>query len=97
MGYKLKQGQEEFTIVDGPLAGMNYKRNIEYPKAPEGYESRFEYSGSSVYQEDAEAVNVSNLYASRKIKQKSKESENEAVKDTEIPLSTATDTSKESK
>lgn len=42
MGFKLKPGQEAFTIVDGPLAGTNYKRGVEYPKAPEGYEDRFE-------------------------------------------------------
>jgi len=43
MGYKLKPGQEEFTIVDGPLEGMNYKKGVEYPTAPQGYEGRFEY------------------------------------------------------
>lgn len=41
MGYRLKPEQEEFTITDGPLAGMNFKKNVEYVSAPEGYEDRF--------------------------------------------------------
>lgn len=42
MGYRLKKSEEEFTITDGPLAGMNYLQEVEYPTLPKGYESRFE-------------------------------------------------------
>jgi len=40
--YKLKDGQEAFTIVDGPDADKTYLRGKSYSQAPSGYENRFE-------------------------------------------------------
>lgn len=40
--YQLKKGQEGFEVVDGPDAGKTYQRGQSYPKAPSGYENRFE-------------------------------------------------------
>jgi len=41
MSYKLKGGQEAFTIVDGPDAGRTFKRGVSYPERPRGYARMF--------------------------------------------------------
>ncbi len=67
MGFKLKPGQEEFTIVDGPIAGMNYKKGVEYVSAPEGYEERFECQSvetqnlASLPEKECQSVETQNL------------------------------------
>lgn len=40
--FKLKKGQEAFTIMDGPDAGKTYRPGMSYDQAPAGYETRFE-------------------------------------------------------
>ncbi|MEN8134327.1 MAG: hypothetical protein ABFS18_02155 [Thermodesulfobacteriota bacterium] len=42
--YRLKKGQEKFTVVDGPLAGRSYGPGRDYDKdqIPAGELKRFE-------------------------------------------------------
>ena len=40
--FKLKKGQESFTVVDGPDACSTYEKDVEYESVPQGHESRFE-------------------------------------------------------
>jgi hypothetical protein len=40
--YRLKKGQESFEVVDGPAAGMKFKRGREYDTIPTGEKHRFE-------------------------------------------------------
>jgi len=42
MKYRLKKGQENIQIVDGPDAGKKFKRGVEYDEVPAGENSRFE-------------------------------------------------------
>lgn len=40
--HRLKNGQDTFTVVDGPDAGKTFKRGVEYEAIPPGEEHRFE-------------------------------------------------------
>jgi hypothetical protein len=40
--WKLKAGQPDIDIVDGPLAGRSFKRGVEYTEIPPAEEIRFE-------------------------------------------------------
>lgn len=54
--YKLKLGQPEFNIPDGPFKGHSYRWGVEYPADyihPE-YNDRFELVGSPPPVEDTE-------------------------------------------
>jgi hypothetical protein len=42
MAYKLKQTAPEFDMVDGPLAGKQYRRGQVYEIIPQQYAGRFE-------------------------------------------------------
>lgn len=42
MPYRLKRGQETFTVVDGPDAGKTFKRGREYDRIPDAEKHRFE-------------------------------------------------------
>ncbi|KKW12654.1 MAG: hypothetical protein UY48_C0010G0006 [Candidatus Gottesmanbacteria bacterium GW2011_GWB1_49_7] len=40
--YKLKAGQESFTVVEGPLGGKTYRTGEKYEQIPPGEEERFD-------------------------------------------------------
>ena len=40
--YKLKEGQEAFEMVDGPMAGQKFKPGFHYEEIPDRYKDRFQ-------------------------------------------------------
>jgi len=40
--FRLKNGQDTFTVVDGPDAGKTFQRGMEYEAIPPGEGHRFE-------------------------------------------------------
>ena len=39
--YRLKQGVEGFDVVDGPLAGRQYRKGVVYDEIPPGDAAKF--------------------------------------------------------
>lgn len=50
--YKLKNGQESITIVDGPDAGRVYKRGVVYDRPAACFEHLFEKAQATEITED---------------------------------------------
>lgn len=42
MKYKLKNNVAEFDVVDGPLAGRNFRRGVLYDEIPSNEAGKFE-------------------------------------------------------
>jgi len=40
--FKLKNGVEEFEMVDGAFAGRKFKRGVLYPEVPPGEKHKFD-------------------------------------------------------
>mgnify|MGYP001344782933 CR=1 FL=1 len=40
--YRLKKGQQEIEVVDGPMAGRRFLPGIEYQEIPEAEKARFD-------------------------------------------------------
>jgi hypothetical protein len=40
--YKLKDGVEGFTVIDGAMAGKSFKKGISYPEIPPQEAEKFE-------------------------------------------------------
>lgn len=52
--YRLKEGQESFTVVDGPLAGRTFIPGQPYPEIPPEEAHRFKHPGEAVMASMAE-------------------------------------------
>ena len=40
--FRLKKGQPEFEVVDGPMTGRKFLRGVDYAEVPPGEKRRFD-------------------------------------------------------